>query len=88
MVYFDRLVMTQYIQFNDHQICKARIEDRELVISEYDTNRLFAIHLYVSYVTKRNDFLRSHKIDGDEIRYHLRASDVLLFLKEGFKYSY
>lgn len=74
------------IQFNSHSICDAHIEDKNLIIYNYDEKRLFAIHLYIKFTINRTDFMRNHHKNGSEIRFPLRSSDVILLIKHGFKF--
>ena len=75
------------IQFNGHDIANVYIEDREMIITDYDERRLFGIHLYIGFTLKRFDFMSAHYKKDNEIRYPLRSGDVLMFIKEGFKFK-
>lgn len=75
------------ISFNGYDIANVYIEDKEMVITNYDERRLFGIHLYIGFTIKRFDFLDTHYKKDNEIRYPLRSSDVLSFIKEGFKFK-
>lgn len=75
------------INFNGYTIANVHIEDKEMVITDYDKRRLFGIHLYIAFTLKRFDFLETHHKMDSEIRYPLRSSDVMLLIKEGFKFN-
>lgn len=83
----DGYMETHTINFNGNEICKAEIVDKELVITDYDIKRLFAIHMYVGYTLKRFDFLSTYRKKDNALRYPLRTSDVLHLVREGFKFS-
>jgi len=75
------------LSFNGTEICDVVIDGRNLIITNYDDYRLFAIHLYIGYTLKRFDFLKIHKKRDNEIHYPLRSIDILILIREGFKFT-
>lgn len=75
---------TNTLSFDGVEICNIRMVDDVLIITNLQKRMIFTIHLYIGYTLRRNDFLKKHKKVGNELRYQLRNSDILILLSKGF----